>query len=80
MFHSLVEANIQIPANAFLFTFIFAVVTSVARYFASQVVESRVLKEIDALMRNTRKKIYEPLTPIRRINALTHARINDLTL
>jgi O-antigen ligase len=26
MFHSLVEANIQIPANAFLFTFIFALV------------------------------------------------------
>ena len=26
MLHSLVEANIQIPANAFLFTFIFAVV------------------------------------------------------
>jgi len=24
--HSLVEANVQIPANAFLFTFIFAVV------------------------------------------------------
>jgi len=27
MLHSLVEANIQIPANAFLFTFIFAMVT-----------------------------------------------------
>jgi hypothetical protein len=26
MFHSLVEANIQIPANAFLFTFIFGLV------------------------------------------------------
>jgi len=26
MFHSLVERNIQVPANAFLYTFIFALV------------------------------------------------------
>jgi O-antigen ligase len=30
MFHSLVERNIQIPANAFLFTFIWALVLRVA--------------------------------------------------
>jgi O-antigen ligase len=30
MFHSLVERNIQVPANAFLYTFIFAIVLRVA--------------------------------------------------
>jgi len=30
MFHSLVERNIQIPANAFLFTFILAAVLTIS--------------------------------------------------
>jgi hypothetical protein len=30
MFHSLVERNIQIPANAFLFTFIWAVILKIS--------------------------------------------------
>jgi len=30
MFHSLVERNIQVPSNAFLYTFIFALVLRVA--------------------------------------------------
>jgi hypothetical protein len=30
MFHSLVERNIQVPANAFLYTFIFALVLRIS--------------------------------------------------
>jgi hypothetical protein len=30
MFHSLVERNIQVPSNAFLYTFIFALVLRMA--------------------------------------------------
>jgi hypothetical protein len=30
MFHSLVERNIQVPANAFLYTFVFALILRVA--------------------------------------------------
>jgi len=30
MFHSLVERNIQVPANAFLFTFIFALILRIS--------------------------------------------------
>jgi hypothetical protein len=30
MFHSLVERNIQVPANAFLFTFIWALILTIS--------------------------------------------------